>query len=118
MSLTAASSGAVDEYEDASGVRVHVLVDAAGAGDARPAGPEPPACLDEVALEDEDELGALVRVKGKPRPGLAADGLHLPAVATRDVLHEHDRREARRPPREVRRVHAAHFARLEHFRAG
>src|SRR5262245_6105067 len=97
----------VDQHEHASGLRAHVLVDAAGAGDAGPAGPEPPACLNELALEDEDELRVLMRVKGKPRPGLAADDLHLPAVGDRDVFHEHARREARRPPRDVRGVHAA-----------
>src|SRR5262249_30075126 len=118
MPLTVARSGAVHEYEYASGVGVHVLIDAAGARNARPARPDPPAGLHELALEDEDELGALVSVQGKPRPGLEADDLHLPAVGHRDVLHEHARREARRPPPEVSRVHAEHFARLEHCRAG
>lgn len=48
---------------------VHVLVDRSGAGNARPAGPEPPAGLNELTLEDEQELRAFVSERGKAGPG-------------------------------------------------
>jgi len=109
-------SGAVDQHEHAACVGVHVLVDAAGAGHARPAGPQAPSRLDELAFEDEHELRSLMSVEGKPRPRLEADDLHFPAVGDRDVLHVDSGAEARRPPREALRVHAAQGASLEPVR--
>src|SRR4030095_5024135 len=98
-------SGAIDENEDTTRLRMHVLVDRSRAGDAAPSRPDPPARLHELALEDEQELGALVPVDRKPGARLEAYELHLPAVRDRDVLHETSRRPGRRPPGEGGDVH-------------
>jgi hypothetical protein len=61
-----------------------ILIDASGTGDTRPPRSQPPAALEELAFEDEDELRAFVRVGREPRPGLEAhDRISQPSdVAT------------------------------------
>src|SRR5437867_2920216 len=103
-------SRAIHEHEHAPRVRAHILVDASRASDSRPSGSESSARLDELTLEDEDELRALVGMSRKPRSRLASHDLHLPAVRRRDVLHEHTRREGGWPPWKVAGVYAAHGA--------
>src|SRR4029450_6544208 len=121
-------SGAIDENEDTTRLRMHVLLDRSRARDAVPspadrpragaAAPsraDPTARLHELALEDEQDLGALVPVDRKPGARLEAYELHLPAVRDRDVLHEHSRRHGRRPPGEVGDVHRQDRITLGHF---
>src|SRR4030095_7540664 len=108
-------SGAIDENEDTTRLRMHVLVDRSRAGDAGPSRADPTARLHELALEDEQELGALVPVDRKPGARLEAYELHLPAVRDRDVLHEPSRRHGRRPPGVVGDVHRQDRITLGHF---
>src|SRR5437763_15708831 len=102
--LPAAGSGgpsdsrAIHEHEHAARVRVHVLVHAVRAGDARPSGSEAPARLDPLAFEDVDELRALVSMHGKPRARLESHDLHFPAVRRRAALPRPPRPEPGGPP--------------------
>src|SRR5262245_38131141 len=116
-----ASSGRlcpIHEDENAAGVRVHVAIDRARAGHARPAGAHPASRLHELALQDEQELGIVVRVNRSPRAGLEPDDLHLPPVGDRDVLDEDSGRHRRLAPGHVVDVDASDYARRVHFRFG
>src|SRR5205823_12401735 len=94
--------------------RMHIFIDAACAGDARPPRSKSLAGLDEFALEDEDELRPLVPMNRKPRPGLESHDLHLPAVCRGDILHEHAGCECGWPPGKVVGVDAHRSPAFEH----
>src|SRR5215472_5673323 len=93
---------------------MHILVDAARAGDTGPSGSQSSARLNELAFENEHELREFVRMNREPRSWFEAHDLHLPAIGRGNVLDEHTRRERGRPPRKILRVHACRGAGFEH----